>query len=190
MSDVILKNVTKKFGENVVLSDFSYTFKSGETTCIVGPSGCGKTTLLNMIMGIQQPGSGEISGVPEKISCVFQENRLCEDFSAVSNVKFVTGTSENVRENLERLGITDFSGPVKKFSGGMKRRVAIVRAMCYDGELVIMDEPFKGLDEKLKKITMDYVAENIAGKTVIMVTHDREEVDFFADNVLDLGDLK
>ena len=90
VSDITLTDVSKSFGGKSVLKNVSFTFKSGETTCIKGASGCGKTTLLRIIAGLEEKDGGTINGVPEKISYVFQEDRLCEDFSAVSNIMAVT----------------------------------------------------------------------------------------------------
>ena len=133
MSDIILSNVTKRFAENTVLNQRSFRFPEGRISCIMGPSGAGKTTLLLLIAGLLQPDSGEIRSVPERIGFVFQEDRLCEDFSAVTNVRLVTGHSlktQEIREELLRLGLPEdsLSQPVREYSGGMKRRVSIARA--------------------------------------------------------------
>ena len=139
----------------------------------VGPSGYGKTTLLRIIAGLEKPDAGSVEGVPEQIGFVFQEDRLCEDFSAVSNVRLVTGKNmpkeEIVRHSLDK--------PVREYSGGMKRRVAIVRAVCYPAELLILDEPFKGLDEKLRMEVISYIRKYAKGKTVLCVTHEPEDAE-------------
>ncbi|MFQ8983223.1 MAG: ATP-binding cassette domain-containing protein [Evtepia sp.] len=89
MNDLILEQVTKGFGDHVVLREFSARFPGGQCTCIMGPSGCGKTTLLRLILGLEQPDSGRILGQTFPMAAVFQENRLFEDFSALSNVTAV-----------------------------------------------------------------------------------------------------
>lgn len=176
MSDIILKNVSKSFGDDSVISGFSHVFPSGSVTCIEGPSGCGKTTLLNMIAGLLIPDSGTIEGVPQKIAYVFQENRLCDDFTAVSNLRLVCGrklSKTAAAAHLQELGLADdLKKPVREFSGGMKRRVSLARAVCFDADCILLDEPFKGLDEAMKKQAMDYLLRHSAGQTVICITHD------------------
>ena len=156
-------------------------------TCVEGPSGCGKTTLLRLVAGLETPDGGTIEGVPDRIACVFQEDRLCEDFTAVSNVKLAVGSARSgaeIASHLEEIGLGDsLSKPVRDFSGGMKRRVAIVRAVCYGGDLLILDEPFKGLDEQLRDRVMDYVKKYSAGKTILCVTHDGAEADYLGGAV-------
>ncbi len=182
MADIILCDITKSFGGRKIIDRLSITFSEGKTCCISGPSGCGKTTLLRMITGLETPDSGYITGVPKKTAFVFQEDRLCEDFSAVSNIRLVTGRSMSdklIIEHLTSVGLGGDAGrAVREFSGGMKRRVAIVRAICYDAPLIIMDEPFKGLDSELKITVMDYVRRYAAGKTLICVTHSAEEAEY------------
>ncbi|MCQ2552996.1 MAG: ATP-binding cassette domain-containing protein [Clostridia bacterium] len=187
MMDIQIKNINKAFGEKQVLEDFSCIIPAGKITCIEAPSGKGKTTLLNIIAGLISPDSGELAGVPDKIAFVFQEDRLCEDFSAVSNIKLTCGnklSKEEICAHLKELGLEADSKPVKSYSGGMKRRVAIARAICYDADLVILDEPFKGLDENLKRNVMDYVIKYTEGKTVICVSHDRSEAEYLGGILL------
>ena len=184
--DIVIDKLNMAYGEKQVLRDYSARFPHGETTVIMGPSGCGKTTLLSVLMGFLQPDSGEIRGLPEKISAVFQEDRLCEDFSSLSNVAMVLSKKSDEPERLlRRLGLgEELKTPVKALSGGMKRRVAIARALCYEGELLILDEPFKGLDKETRKTVMAVVAEETKGRTVIAVTHDPEEAAFLSGNIL------
>ena len=138
MKDIVVEQVSKRFGEKRVLEHFSAVFAGGETTCIMGDSGCGKTTLLNLLMGFEKADGGRITGVPEHMSTVFQEDRLCEAFGAVSNIRLVLGRkvpAEWIRDHLRELGLDGdaFDKPVSEFSGGMKRRVALARAVSYGG---------------------------------------------------------
>ena len=180
--DIHIKDITKSFGGNLVLDRLNMTIPEKERTCIMGPSGCGKTTLLNILMGFLQPDGGRVDGVPRLKSAVFQEDRLCEDFNAVSNVRLVCGKKTSNRQilsHLESIGLSikdDMAKPVGEFSGGMKRRVAIVRAIMAQSEVLFLDEPFKGLYGDTKKTAIDYVKRHTGGKTVIVVTHDPEEV--------------
>lgn len=186
--DIVISGVTKKFGDNIVFDKFSARIEKNKTTFITGPSGCGKTTLINMLMGITAPDSGTITGVPALKSAVFQEDRLCESFNAVSNVRLVCDKkirNSTIIGHLERVGLGEsLSKPVAEFSGGMKRRVAIVRAVMAKSEILFLDEPFKGLDNENKKMVMEYLEENSKGKTVIIVTHD---TDMVSGNVLSLA---
>lgn len=188
---ITIEKLNKAYGDKQVLRDFSATFPLGEVSVIMGPSGCGKTTLLNILMGFSSPDGGRIENLPERIGAVFQEDRLCEDFSALSNVSMVlTEESRRPRELLEKLGLgEELHTLVRSLSGGMKRRVAIARALCYDGDLLILDEAFKGLDEETKKAVMELVLRESHGKTVIAVTHDMEEASFLSQNIIQMESL-
>ena len=190
MSDIVLSGISKTFDGKAVLSDVSLRFTSGETVCIRGRSGIGKTTLLRIIAGLTKPDSGTVSGVPERIAFVFQEDRLGEEFSAVSNIRLVTGrsmTAETILKHLSVLGLSESAMlPVRDFSGGMKRRVALARAVCAEPEILILDEPFKGLDLELKLKVIEYIKKHTAGKTVICVTHDPAEAELIGGKVIDL----
>ena len=179
MKDLVLNGISKVFDGRQVLKDISLLFPRESTTCILGPSGCGKTTLLRIIAGLEKPDAGTVDGVPDRISFVFQEDRLCEEFSAISNVRLATGkkvSAETITRHLQSIGLgEDLSKPVRDFSGGMKRRVAIVRAVCNPAELLLLDEPFKGLDEKLHLEVIDYIKKHSEGRTVICVTHEPED---------------
>ncbi len=179
MTNIEVKGISKRFGEKHVLEDFTAVFQAGKVTCVMGPSGCGKTTLLHILLGLERADSGTISGLPPRIAAVFQEERLCEDFSAVTNIRLVTGKNVSETAIEDCLCAFGLSGsmriPVRELSGGMKRRVAIARAVLAEGEVLILDEPFKGLDESTRQGVADEVKRRTAGRTVIMVTHDPVE---------------
>ena len=189
MTDLILENICKTYGEKTVLQDVSFVFPGGRRTCIMGPSGCGKTTLLRIILGLETPDAGTMTGRPERLSAVFQENRLFEDFSALSNVAAVCSREDKgkIEEHLTALGLGDsLTKPVRTLSGGMKRRVAIARAVLAPGELMILDEPFTGLDKDTKAVVLEYLKTHPQGRTLILVTHDPAERDALAHQVLDM----
>lgn len=180
--DIKAVNLSKSFNGQQVLSNFSVTFKNGNITCIMGASGVGKTTLVNIMMGLVKEDSGDIVGLEgRKISAVFQEDRLIEHWDAVKNIMLVCGrnvSKEIIHKNLKEIGLSEYENkPVVSLSGGMRRRVAIVRALLTDYDVLIMDEPFKGLDYELKKKVIDYVRKMTKGKTVIIITHDKDEAD-------------
>ena len=186
--DIELKNIEKSFGEKTVLRNFSCRFSEGKTTCIMGPSGCGKTTLLRLLLGLEVPDSGQISGMAERRkSAVFQEDRLCEGVSAVSNLRMVSPalSRREAEAFLSRLGLGDsLHQPLREFSGGMKRRVAILRAISAEYDVLLADEPFQGLDEATRCLTMEYFKAQTAGKTVLLVTHEEREAAFFGGELL------
>jgi len=191
MTDIRLEGIVKSFDGRAVFDGLTLTIPAGETTCVMGPSGCGKTTLLNILAGLVKPDGGAVTGVPERVAFVFQEDRLCEAFLAVSNVRLVTGkrvSREAVAAALGELGLGEsLDQPVASFSGGMKRRVAVARAVLYGAELLLLDEAFKGLDEERKRLTMDYIKAHTAGKTVVCVTHDPEEAAYLGGRIVELG---
>lgn len=180
MQNIIVSDITKSFGEHKVINQLSYVFQQGEITCIMGPSGGGKTTLLHILMGLLPYERGEITGVPLLKSAVFQEDRLCENFSAISNIHFACdkrADEDQIISHFSSIGLRDgFQKPVSEFSGGMRRRVALVRAVLAKSDILFLDEPLKGLDDQTKDVTLAYLKSNINGRTVIMVTHDYEEV--------------
>ncbi len=185
-------NITKNFGENKVLNNFTHEFAEGKVTAVLGRSGCGKSTLLNMLMGLIAPDGGEvIRGENQRISAVFQENRLCENLTASANIRLVTGkryTRAEIAAELAAVGLGDCADkPVRTLSGGMKRRTALLRALLAEYDALFLDEPFKGLDEETKRAVMEYVREKTRGKTVVLVTHDRDECAFLADEIIELG---
>jgi len=205
MENIVVKNIIKSFGERRVLDVFSASFAYGRSTAIMGDSGCGKTTLLRILTGLDKEFSGTVEGMPERFSYVFQENRLCEQFSVYDNVNMVlkdekadsTGAhkdkasrdkdrTKHIEVCLSDLGIAEFMHcKVSDLSGGQKRRVAIARAIMYDSDLLIMDEPFTGLDENTKKIVANAILKQ--KKTVIMVTHDPDEAFLMDASILKMN---
>lgn len=185
-------NIRKSFGENIVLSNFSHEFADGKVTAVLGKSGCGKSTLLNILMGLI-PYDGEVIR-PEncRISAVFQENRLCENLTPSANIRLVTGkrfSKAEIAAELAKIGLPGCENkPVRELSGGMKRRTALLRALLAEYDILFLDEPFKGLDTETKQSVMNYCKEKIAGKTVILVTHDMNECEFLADETIRLGE--
>ena len=187
MEDILVSGLCKRFEDKMVLRDFTARFPAGQTTCVMGRSGCGKTTLLNLLMGFLSPDAGEIRGVPSRLSAVFQEDRLLDGFSARANIAFVCPQrpAAEIDRHLTAVGLAQDAGqPVRELSGGMRRRVAIVRAVLAEGDLLLLDEPFKGLDETTRAVVAGYLQAETAGRTVIMVTHDPDEVALMGGELL------
>lgn len=180
-----LENISKAYGNKKVLENINKTLEPGTIYCLMAPSGAGKTTLLRILAGIEQSDSGKVShteGQEGKKICTisFQEDRLAEDISATENVMLVleNGREKEIREQLLQVLPEDsLKQPCSTLSGGMKRRVSLVRAVVADGELILLDEPFAGLDEANKKKAATYLLENQRGRTVVVATHDETDVD-------------
>lgn len=191
--NIVISELSKSYGDNIVLDRYSAVIPENRMTFIMGPSGCGKTTLINILMGLIHYDNGTVTGVPSHKSAVFQEDRLCENFNAVSNVRLVCDNrikNEEIISHLEKIGLKDnLSKPVIELSGGMRRRVAVVRAILAKSDIIFMDEPFKGLDDKTKAETMQYVVDNTKNKTVIIVTHDTDEANFLGGEIITMGYL-
>ena len=181
--ELVIRKLCKSFDEHLVLDQVSLHLVSGNIYCLMGPSGSGKTTLFHILLGLVSADSGEVNGLnKERISAVFQENRLCEAFTPVENVTMVMPSSSGnnkrkAREALKRLLPEEsLDRPASTLSGGMKRRVAIIRALMVPFDMVIMDEPFTGLDEETKQQVITYIKEQSAGKLVLISTHQEEDV--------------
>lgn len=183
MQDIVISHLYKSFGDKAVINDFSAVFPKNQLSCIMAASGAGKTTLVRIIMGLEKADSGRVTGTENaKIRAVFQENRLCEYLDAVSNIRLVNdkNTKQDVIKALNDMGITDCTGkPVSSFSGGMKRRVAILRALLSDFDILILDEALQGLDSDTNSLVLENMKKYLAEKTVIMITHNRQDAEFF-----------
>lgn len=187
-----LTNISLAYGDLKIFENFNISFKKNAINCILGPSGCGKTTLLNILAGIIKPGNGLISGIDtNKISVVFQEPRLLLWKTARKNIEFTLKDKipdhligEVTEKYLKLVGLDNFMDYYpSRLSGGMKQRVSLARAFSFPSAIILMDEPFKGLDYKLKRELQNsfYELWKIDKRTVIFVTHD-------VDEALELGD--
>lgn len=178
-TDMELKSISKSYGDRVVLNDFSLSVNKGETLLISGASGRGKTTLLRLMMGIEKPDSGEMTGLPERASAVFQEDRLPPEFSAYKCLRYALPSSvskEAILQSLSDLGLEgEEQKAAKELSGGMRRRVSIIRAMLHPSDAVFLDEPFTGLDPETKLSAIKYILDKANGRTIIAVSHAKED---------------
>ncbi|MDR1018772.1 MAG: ATP-binding cassette domain-containing protein [Lachnospiraceae bacterium] len=189
-----VENLYKSFGEHIVLNGISLEIEEGKTICIMGPSGYGKTTLIGILMGIIKPDSGSIIGLEDKkISAVFQEDRLLENLSIIANIHMVCQKIDvmKIQEGIKALGLNEaINQPIRELSGGMKRRVAILRALFADYDVLFLDEAFKELDMATYETTIEYVRNKTKGKTVICITHDKDEAKLLeADRVIELDKI-
>lgn len=191
MQDIVIENLCKAYEGKPVLDHFSATLPAGSITGLMAPSGAGKTTLLRLLMGLETPDSGTITGLAGvRLSVVFQEDRLCDNLSAVSNIRLVNPalSVQEVERALERIGLSGaLWQPARALSGGMRRRVAILRALLAEYGFLLLDEPFKGLDKTTKETVMADTRQRIRGRTVLFVTHDASELEALgADQTLSL----
>ena len=207
---VVLQGIGKSFDGKDVLRDFNLTAAPGETIAVMAPSGAGKTTLIRLIAGLEKPDAGSVrvrkersdrqekadeagkspariaGGEPEspaRIAMVFQEDRLCEDLDATGNIRLANRalSDKEIAVAAAEIGLTDVRGKkTRDFSGGMKRRTALLRALLAESEVLLLDEPFGGLDAATKSLAARFVRTRGAGKTIILVTHEKEEAELLA----------
>ena len=200
------QNVSKTFykdGNPVQAThNISLQIEEGEFVSIIGPSGCGKSTLLNMTAGIMQPTSGrvlyrgqEVKGVNTRVGYITQKDNLLPWRTVRANVALAleirrvpkAEQDRLIAEYIERVGLSGFENHYpRELSGGMRKRVALIRTLIYDPETLLMDEPFGALDAQLKTIMQDELLRiwSGSGKTVIFVTHDLHEAIVLSDRVV------
>jgi len=176
-----LRAVTKRYGDRVVLDALDLTLDDGAVIALLGANGSGKTTVGRLLLGLVAPDAGAVEGVVGlRRAAQFQENRLCEQLSAVGNVRLVLGRAAPVAEvvtALRAVGLDDESvaKPVHALSGGQRRRVALVRALLPEADLVVLDEPFTGVDTSAKALSLAWAAQRLVGRTALLITHDEAE---------------
>ena len=162
-----------------ILNNFTLDVSGGECVQLYGMSGSGKTTVARIILGLEKAQSGNIV-VPQKISVVFQENRLIDSLDVQKNIRLVIDKSqyEFADDLLKAFGLYDVRKKrISKLSGGMQRRVAIIRAIAYGGDALILDEPFNGLDNENKQIAAKIIKREFIDKNkpVLLITHIQED---------------
>ena len=176
----VLQNVTLKIGAGV--------------TCLMGASGRGKTTLLRILLGLEQPDAGQILDAPARFAVLFQEDRLVESLTVRMNLKTALGKDYDEAQAescLCALGLQNaLPLTVSTLSGGMKRRVALARALLFDAPMLVLDEPFKGLDEDSRDLAVAAVRKQAQMRPVLMVTHDAHECELLGGREVHLEALE
>ncbi|MCQ2424075.1 MAG: ATP-binding cassette domain-containing protein [Clostridia bacterium] len=176
---LMLSHVSMCYGGKTALTDVSFTAEPGTRIFVTGASGSGKSTLLRLLVGLEQPTGGTVSGAPRRAAVVFQEDRLVEEATVLRNVLLVLPRPTDrtaAKEILVALGLgNELSAVAGTLSGGMKRRVALARALVAGGDALVLDEPLTGLDGETKEAVLGVIRQHIGGRTLILVTHDAAE---------------
>ncbi len=166
----------KSFGEKKVFSSFNLEIPEHELTVFMGPSGSGKTTLFRIILGLETPDSGTVC-LQGRVGALFQEDRLIKNLSVIKNLMLVTDDRAQAAQALAEVGLAgEMKTKAHDLSGGMARRVALVRALLAPFDTLVVDEPFSGLDPESKKLAADLLLKKTAGRTVLLITHDADDL--------------
>lgn len=193
-----INNLNKSYAEESIFENFSIQLFDDKINCIIGPSGCGKTTFLNILAGLIEYESGSLNGISKNdISYIFQEDRLIEWLTVKENLQITlkkyykkSSLDDEIENLLDIVGIKSVEDKYPdELSGGMRQRVNIARAFGKPSKIMLMDEPFKSLDYKLKYTIIDEF-KNILNKNkrlVILVTHDLEEAVYFNGRIFVFG---
>lgn len=190
-SFIKMQNISYNYSEKEIFKDFNFDIELGTKTAVMAPSGTGKTTLLYLIAGLYTPQSGTIEYLTSnpRFSFVFQENRLLEKRNILDNLRLTNPqlTSETIKGMLYQAGLSvSVTKPIHRLSGGEKRRIAIIRALLSPYDILLMDEPFTGLDDENRLRIIELIKEYTEGKTVILVTHDKTDAQLLNCNIINL----
>lgn len=185
-----IRQLSKSYGDQEVFHSFNYDFQDRSLYWIKGKNGCGKTTLLRILAGLE-PYQGSVDEIKHK-TMVFQEDRLVMNLTVFTNLWMVMDepkekAKNKIKKELKKLGLEDcMDQPVATLSGGMRRRIAIIRAFLIPYDLVLLDEPLKGFDSETKEMVYQYLLEKCHGSLTLWVNH--EELDVPEDSLcLDLS---
>lgn len=173
-----LEQICKSYGDKAVLLDVSFAIGQG-VTCLMAPSGMGKTTLLRILLGLERADSGKLVDLPDRWAVVFQEDRLLEQLDAMGNLRFALGedfVQSTAKEMLESLGLDAAeNSAVCTYSGGMKRRLALARALLKPADAIALDEPFTGLDDENRAKAIACIRKAAENCPVLLITHELQD---------------
>jgi len=197
MNDIVFEKVSFSYSDKIILQNFDLTIPRSQITTLSGVSGCGKTTILKLCAKILQPQNGQILGLPERVSMVFQESRLPVWLTVEKQIQWILPDfMTNIQKKemttyfLESTGLLSYRKHYpKQLSGGMQQRLNLARAFAYPSELLLMDEPFKQLDLVLKTEMMTLFQKlwEKEKRTVLLVTHDESESKMLSNNNIEVG---
>ena len=185
-----LKNIDFSYGEQNVLKKFNLKIDGGQCVQLFGVSGSGKTTVARLILGLEKSDAGSIA-VPQKISVVFQEDRLLENLDVQKNIRLALKKEQYplADQLLKEFGLFQIQKKrISELSGGMKRRIALARAIAFGGDALILDEPFNGLDFENKKIVSNIIRREYMqkNKAVLLITHIKEDADLLDAKIVNI----
>ena len=181
-----INNLCKKYGDKIVFDNYSNTFDFDGILLLKGVSGLGKTTLMRILSGLEKANKGEIIADTNSIAFMFQEDRLIPFVSVLKNLTAICG-EEKALHYLRLMGLeNERDNSPLSLSGGMRRRVALARALCFDSDLVILDEPFKGLDENLKASICEIIKEESEKRDFIIISHDSVDAELLNAKIVEL----
>ena len=188
-----IENLSFSYGKKSVIEDLSLELPDRGVFALMGPSGCGKTTLLYLISGLLKAKNGKIQRESDKVAYSFQEPRLLEQKSALENVKFVLNDKD--KDKIALSFLTDLSLEAeantlpRQLSGGMKQRVSLARALAFDGDVSLFDEPFNGLDEAIKERAAALLRKKGEDSLVILITHSADDAELCGAEILNFEEL-
>lgn len=208
MKSIKLKNVTKRFEKKVVIDDVSYTFENGKIYGIAGTNGSGKSVLFKLISGLMKTTKGDVvvGGVnigkrgtmPNDLGILIEHPGFLPNLTGMENLQLLASiknkiTKKEIEETLKKVSLyQDKDVKVKKYSLGMLQRLGIAQALMENPKILLLDEPFNSMDyegvNELRKLIKEYVNEKCA--TLLVTSHNKEDIDILADEVIVLKDGK
>lgn len=179
-----IKDLKKSFGDKLLFENLNFEIYNNDIVGLVGPSGIGKTTLMNILLGLENFDSGKLEySEKPRYSVVFQENLLFEERTVLDNLRFVSENNNKNMMYLQKLEIEEYSNfNISDISGGMKRKVALARAMLIDSNIILMDEAIREVDLITRDIMIDFIKEFIGNKPLIYITHNEEDLSLIKAN--------
>lgn len=179
-----IKDLKKSFGDKLLFENLNFEIYNNDIVGLVGPSGIGKTTLMNILLGLENFNSGKLEySEKPRYSVVFQENLLFEERTVLDNLRFVSENNNKNMMYLQKLEIEEYSNfNISDISGGMKRKVALARAMLIDSNIILMDEAIREVDLITRDIMIDFIKEFIGNKPLIYITHNEEDLSLIKAN--------
>lgn len=188
--NITMKNVTFAYGTTHICEGLSWTLPETGAVCLWGASGCGKTTLLRLLAGLEKPQIGVIEPSGYRVSMVFQEERLLPWLTVRQNAALACDDAARIDALLDAVGLADYADSTPDaISGGQQRRVALARALAADSDLLLLDEPFTGLDEETKALVLPLIREAANTHPVVLVTHIAAEAEALNAAIIPLDGL-